>query len=59
MVPLKEAHVSGARNWNSQKKQDYANDLDHSQALIALKDGANQIKGAEEDDSIVCGNILS
>jgi hypothetical protein len=48
MIPLKEAHISGARDWDPQKKQDYANDLDHSQALIAVKGGANQSKGSKD-----------
>ena len=48
MVPLKEAHISGARNWNSQKKRDFANDLELPQALIAVKGGANQSKGSRD-----------
>jgi len=48
MVPLKEAHVSGARNWDPQKKKDFANDLDNKQALIAVMGGANQSKGRKD-----------
>ncbi len=39
MIPLKEVHISGGHAWDAQKKQDFANDLDHSQALIAVKGG--------------------
>ncbi len=48
MVPLKEAHISGAMNWDSQKKKDFANDLDLPQALIAVKSGANGSKGEHD-----------
>jgi len=48
MVPLKEAHVSGARNWDPQKKKDFANDLDNEQALMAVFGGANQSKGSRD-----------
>jgi len=45
MIPLAEAHRSGAHAWNSQRRQDFANDLEHPQALIAVKGGANASKG--------------
>ena len=48
MIPLKEVHISGGHAWNAKKKQDFANDLDHPQALIAVKGGANQSKGARD-----------
>jgi len=48
MVPLREAHVSGARNWDPQKKKDFANELDNKQALIAVMGGANQSKGSRD-----------
>lgn len=47
MIPLKEAHVSGARNWDAQKKKDFA-DLGSKQALIAVMGGANQSKGRKD-----------
>ncbi len=48
MIPLKEVHISGGHAWDAKKRKAYANDLDHSQALIAVKGGANQSKGARD-----------
>ncbi len=45
MVPLKEAHRSGAHSWTEERREAYANDLGHLQALIAVKAGANRSKG--------------
>jgi len=45
MVPLKEAHESGAWAWDSDKRRRYANDLSNSVHLIAVKAGANRSKG--------------
>ncbi len=45
MVPLKEAHRSGAHAWDRQRREDYTNDLGHPQALIGVKAGANRSKG--------------
>ena len=36
MVPLKEAHESGAYLWSSTKKKEYANELFASESLIAV-----------------------
>ena len=41
MVPLKEVHQSGGHAWNAQRKQDYANDLDNPNTLIAVDDSSN------------------
>jgi hypothetical protein len=46
MVPLKNAHDSGAWAWSAARKRDYANDLSDPQHLIAVDDGTNQSKGA-------------
>lgn len=43
VVPLKEAHVSGAVAWPPQKKRRFANDLDN---LLAVEAGANMAKGS-------------
>ncbi|MEE8363432.1 MAG: DUF1524 domain-containing protein [Dehalococcoidia bacterium] len=46
MVPLKNAHDSGAWSWSAAQKRDYANELSDPQHLIAVDDGTNQSKGA-------------
>ena len=50
MVPLKNAHLSGAWAWSSEKKEDYANELRADDHLIAVQDRANQSKGARGPD---------
>ena len=47
MVPLKEAHESGAANWSRERKRAYANDLDDPETLIAVDRGLNRQKGAK------------
>ena len=41
MIPLKEVHQSGGHAWNAQRKQDYANDIDNPNTLIAVDDSSN------------------
>ena len=48
IVPLKEAHISGACKWDRAKKQRYANSLTENAALLAVKGSANQSKGAKD-----------
>lgn len=48
MVPLKEAHISGAHAWDADKREQYANDLELDVALIAVWGGSNQSKGARD-----------
>ena len=48
MVPLKEAHQSGAANWSRERKRAYANDLDDPDTLIAVDRGLNRQKGAKD-----------
>ena len=50
LVPLKNAHVAGAWEWTKARKREYANDLDHPEHLIAVKDSLNQQKGAKGPD---------
>ena len=46
MVPLKEAHQSGAANWSRERKRAYANDLDDPDTLIAVDRRLNRQKVA-------------
>ena len=48
MVPLKEAHESGAANWSRERKRPYANDLDDPDTLIAVDRRLNRQKGAKD-----------
>ena len=45
IVPLKEAHISGAKNWTKVKKKAFANDPDN---LIAVKISENRSKGSKD-----------
>ena len=46
MVPLKNAHLSGAWAWNPAMKEEYANYLGDPDHLIAVSSRANRSKGA-------------
>tara|TARA_R110002126_G_scaffold5453_29_gene28902 strand:+ start:1649 stop:2284 length:636 start_codon:yes stop_codon:yes gene_type:complete len=48
LVPLKEAHESGAWAWDADKRRSYANDLSNPAHLIAVKAGANRSKGFKD-----------
>ncbi len=48
VVPLKEAYLSGAKNWSRQKKRQYMNFLQNKDHLIAVYRGANRSKGAKD-----------
>ena len=43
-IPLAEAHRSGADTWTAQRREDFANDLTHPDALIAVSASANRSK---------------
>ncbi len=45
MVPLAEAWESGASGWDDARRQDYANDLTHPEALLAVSASTNRSKG--------------
>lgn len=45
VVPLAEAHRSGADEWTRSEKQDFANDITNSGFLIAVDKSVNRSKG--------------
>ena len=48
MVPLAEAHDSGAATWSARRKQAFANDLDSPAALTAVSASSNRTKSADD-----------
>lgn len=48
LVPLKEAHDSGAKYWSEEEKRAFANDTVTADALIAVDASANRSKGADD-----------
>ena len=46
MVPLGNAHISGASNWSANQRERYSNYLDEPEHLIAVTASANRSKGA-------------
>lgn len=48
VVPLAEAHESGAAEWRPERRHRYANDLEHEGALLAVEAGANRSKGSRD-----------
>jgi hypothetical protein len=48
LVPLKEAWDSGARRWDADTRERYANDLGDRRALVAVTDNVNQSKGDQD-----------
>ena len=48
MVPLAEAWESGAWAWTAERRQAFANDLEHSFALLAVSASSNRSKGARD-----------
>lgn len=50
MVPLKNAHMSGAWAWSAKRKQDYANLLEDPVHLLPVSAGENRKKGDKGPD---------
>ena len=48
LVPLKEAWDSGAHGWDSERRREFANDLELPQSLIAVSRSSNRSKGADD-----------
>ncbi len=48
LVPLKEAHQSGAHAWTGEKRRQYANDMENPGHLIAVHGGTNSSKGCRD-----------
>ena len=48
MVPLAEAHSSGAWRWSSSRKAAFANDLLHPEALAVVSASSNRSKGSRD-----------
>ncbi len=50
MVPLRNAQRSGGWEWTKQRRQEYANDLDNPEHLIAVNAGVNRSKSDRGPD---------
>ena len=48
LVPLKEAWDSGAKRWNAETRERYANDLGDPRTLVAVTDNVNQSKSDQD-----------
>ena len=47
LVPLNNAHVSGAWAWSPERKKAYANNMRDPEHLIAVTSSANRSRGAK------------
>lgn len=51
LVPLQHAHGHGGGVWSAERRRDYANDLVHTEHLVAVSAHANRSKGARGIDA--------
>lgn len=51
LVPLENACTSGGWRWSRAKKEAFANDLEHQEALVAVVASANRRKGSKAPDA--------
>ena len=64
VVPLKEAWISGARDWDDAKREEFANDLTRPQ-LLTVSARSNGQKGASDpsawlpDDAFKCTYVVA
>lgn len=56
MVPLENAHLSGAWNWTAERREAYANFLDDPGHLLAVSAAENRSKGEKAPDEFLPSN---
>lgn len=50
LIPLENANATGGWRWSRAKKEAFANDLEHPEALVAVVASANRQKGSKGPD---------
>lgn len=56
LVPLENANASGGWRWSPAKKQAFATDLEHPEALVAVVASANRQKGSKGPEAWLPSN---
>ena len=57
VVPLKNAHLSGAWTWDRAKRKEYANYMGYRSHLLAVSASENRKKGAKGPDQYLPPNV--